>query len=82
MFWIVFNVKRRRNMYTVKVKATGGIYFEFKSSADNFIDNVKIAIENLRDHFVFDATPEGMGSDFVVAIGSQIAILPNEPVSA
>lgn len=69
-------------MYTVKVKAKGDIYFEFDSSADNFIDNVKVAIQILRDDFEFDATPQAMGGEFVVAIGSQIAILPNEPVSA
>jgi len=69
-------------MYTVKVKAKQSIYFEFPSNADNFIDNVKVAIKHLRDEFGFEAVPQGMGSEFVVAIGSQIAILPNEPVSA
>lgn len=69
-------------MYTVKVKAKQGIYFEFESSADNFIDNVKVAIKHLRDGFAFETTPQAMGSDFVVAIGSQLAILPNEQVGA
>lgn len=55
-------------MNTVYVTTPTGIKFNFKSGANNFIDNVIRAVERLKRDYGYETEVMAMGKDFSVGV--------------
>lgn len=55
-------------MNTVSVSTPNGIKFNFKSGANNFIDNVIRAVERLERDYNYKTEVMKMGTDFSIVV--------------